>query len=201
MSRRDQRRNINRRHVDLDVRPLRRQRRTLNRMAFSIATLFALIVAGTLILPDLLGEDAPIEADPGDGALSVSHPVEGAIAVEVLRIIDGDTLEIRSAETDLTVRLYGVDTPERGEACYEEATARLGNLAGSVVQLLPDARTTDRFGRELRYVYASDGTLIDEVLVTEGYGRAWTDDGSLRAQIVAAEAEARADARGCLWSE
>ncbi len=191
------RRYPNRRHVDLDVRPLQRRRRALNRVTYSIMVLFVLVIAGTVILPGLLApaEDAPAAPD------AVTHPVPGALPVRVVRIIDGDTLEVRSAETSLTVRLYGVDTPEREEACYQEATDRLEELAGGTVQLLPDARLTDPFDRQLRYVYTADGTLIDEALVAEGYGLAWTDDGSMREQIMAAEAEARAEGRGCLWGE
>ena len=33
------------------------------------------------------------------------------------------------------VRLYGVDTPERGEPCFEEATERFRELAGGRVRI------------------------------------------------------------------
>ena len=69
------------------------------------------------------------------------------------------------------------------------------------MQLLPDVRLTDPFGRELRYVYAADGALVDEALVAEGLGYAWTEDGQFREQIVAAEAQARDAGRGCLWRD
>jgi len=178
----------------MDLRPLQRQRRALNRTGLVIAGLLAILLVASLVAHELTSGETGPEEEGG-----ISQPVEGAVPVFVQRIIDGDTLEVRAAGTDITVRLYGVDTPERDEACYQEATDRLEALAGSRVQLLPDARLTDRFGRELRYVYASDGTLIDEALVAEGYGYAWTDDGSMREQIMAAEAEARAAGRGCLW--
>lgn len=157
--------------------------------------LFVLVIAATVVLPGLV---APEES--GEASEVQVVQVDGAVPVQVVRIIDGDTLVVRSAGTELTVRLYGVNTPERGERCYEEATDQLDELAGDLVQLMPDARLTDPFGRELRYVYASDATLIDQALVAEGYGYAWTDDGSLREQIIAAETEARAEGRGCLWS-
>ncbi|PKN78433.1 MAG: nuclease, partial [Chloroflexi bacterium HGW-Chloroflexi-9] len=136
---------------------------------------------------------------PGDAGVLV--PVAGALPVQVERILDGDTLDVRSAETLIRVRLYGVDTPEQGEVCFAEATERLTVLAGDVVQLLPDARLQDRFDRELRYVYTEDGVLIDEALVREGFGLAWRDDGSKRDAIIAAEEEARAAGRGCLWAD
>ena len=49
----------------------------------------------------------------------------------VSRIIDGDTFE---AVSRATVRLLGVDTPEQGELCHNEATDRLRELAGSTVR-------------------------------------------------------------------
>ncbi|MGE3961476.1 MAG: thermonuclease family protein [Dehalococcoidia bacterium] len=187
------RRYPNRRHVDIDLGPERRHRRNLNRVSISIAAIFALLVLASPLLTDLASDRG---ADPPE----TLTPVLGAVAVEVLDIVDGDTLDVRSAQTELRVRLYGVDTPERGEACFEEAAARLAELAGAQVQLLPDARLADAFGRELRYVYTSGGVLIDEQLVAEGLGYAWTEDGQFRAQIVAAEVEARDAGRGCLWS-
>jgi len=166
-------------------------RRQLNRLALVVATMFIVVVAFTGL--------ATRRADAPD--LDVLVPVAGALPVQVERIVDGDTLDVRSAETSIRVRLYGVNTPERGEACFTEATERLTVLAGEVVQLLPDARLQDSFDRELRYVYTEDGVLIDEALVREGYGLAWRDDGSKRDAIIAAEEEARAAGRGCLWAD
>lgn len=186
------RRYPNRRHVDIDLRPERARRRNLNRVSISIAVIFVLLIAVAPFLPSLGGGDAP---EPTATVI----PVEGALTVEVVRVVDGDTLDVRSAQTELRVRLFGVDTPERDEACFEEATDRLEALAGEQVQLLPDQRLTDTFDRELRYVYSAEGTLIDEQLVAEGFGYAWTEDGQFRAQIMAAEAQAREDGRGCLW--
>lgn len=189
------RRYPNRRHVDIDFTPELRRRRNLSRVSISIAVIFGLLVLLSPFFPTFLGADD----DPGDDATSALQPIEGALVVEVVEIIDGDTLDVRSAQTELRVRLFGVDTPERGEACFQEATDRLSALAGTEVQLLPDQRLTDSFGRELRYVYTTDGTLIDEQLVTEGLGVAWTEDGQFRERLVAAEEDARAERRGCLW--
>jgi micrococcal nuclease len=188
------RRYPNRRHIDINVEPLERRRKNLNRVSISIAIIFIMIFVVTILIPDIRGR----QADAPDGSDTATIP--GAVTVQVVQIIDGDTLDVRAAATDLRVRLYGVDTPERGEACYQEATDRLQELAGSSVQLLPDARPQDPFGRELRYLYAMDGTFIDEALVAEGFGYAWTDDGSQRDQIVAAEQAAREAHRGCLWA-
>ena len=115
--------------------------------------------------------------------------------ISVERIIDGDTFESAGRR----IRLYGVDTPERGEPCFTEATERLGRLAGKTVRVEPGPRARDRFGRLLCYVYTKHGESVDERLVAEGLGRAWTDDGQHRDFLVRLEDTARTDGKGCLW--
>lgn len=118
----------------------------------------------------------------------------------VARIIDGDTLvEDKSFRPDARVRLYGVDTPEVGEACFTEATDRLKQLAGDKVRVESGPRPEDRYGRLLYYLYTESGESIDEILVREGLGRAWTSDGQHRDIIVDIERQARSGGVGCLW--
>ncbi|NQW22966.1 MAG: hypothetical protein HQ475_05920 [SAR202 cluster bacterium] len=79
--------------------------------------------------------------------------------VHVNRVIDGDTLDTELGR----VRLFGVDTPERGERCASEATGRLRSLAGDAVRLEDGPRPTDQFGRILAYAYSAEGgASIDE---------------------------------------
>lgn len=118
---------------------------------------------------------------------------------KTVRIIDGDTLDVTIDGTEARVRLFGVDTPERGDACFREATDRLRALAGDEVLLRRDARDRDRNGRLLRYVYTTGGVSIDALLITEGLARAWTRDGAARDALVALEADAAAEHAGCIW--
>lgn len=117
------------------------------------------------------------------------------VEVDVDRVIDGDTLDTSQGR----VRLFGVDTPERGEACFSEATNMLRSLAGNIVRLEDGPRTTDSFGRRLAYVYNSNGVSIDETLIREGLGTAWTRDGQHRDLLVNSERDARRQGSGCLW--
>ena len=96
--------------------------------------------------------------------------------IPVHRVIDGDTFQSANA----TIRLYGVDTPERGEHCYDEATDRLRELAGDSVRVEFGPRQGDQYGRILYYVYNMDGESIDEMLVREGLALAWLEDGQHR---------------------
>ena len=80
--------------------------------------------------------------------------------IPVSRIVDGDTFVSPAGR----VRLFGVDTPERGQRCSREATERLRQLAGTTVRVEDGPRDIDRYGRLLYYVYTEDGTSIDAAL-------------------------------------
>jgi len=115
--------------------------------------------------------------------------------VEVTRIIDGDTFD----STTGTVRLFGVDTPERGQRCYQEATVTLRKLAGAVVRVQRGPRIVDSYGRLLYYVYTPSGASIDEALIRGGLGKAWRQDGQHRDYLYQQELIAKTRGIGCLW--
>ena len=132
---------------------------------------------------------------------TVSDVVDPGLIKEaqVVRVIDGDTLDVLIAGTKHRVRLFGVDTPERGERCYEEATERTRQLSGDVVRIESGPRAEDRYGRLLFYLYTRTGKSIDAILIQEGLATAWTRDGQYRDLLVNLEQEARRQASGCLW--
>lgn len=115
--------------------------------------------------------------------------------LRVSRVIDGDTFDIPGGR----VRLFGIDTPERGERCYSAASKGLKQLAGRVVRSEAGPRAEDRGGRQLYYIYTEAGNSIDEILVREGLARAWTSDGQHRELLIELEREARRRSTGCLW--
>ena len=101
----------------------------------------------------------------------------------VVRVIDGDSLEVELSDRVEKVRLIGVDTPEMGrkgrvaEYLAAEASAFTRKLAkGKQVKLEtdPEGDTRDRYGRALRYVYLPDGRMLNATIVSEGYGHAYT---------------------------
>ena len=115
--------------------------------------------------------------------------------VTVSRIIDGDTFDTPRGR----VRLFGVDTPERGQRCYTQAARRLKQLARNAVRVEPGPRDRDPGGRLLYYAYTESGNSIDEILVREGLALAWTRDGQHRDRLLGIEGEARRRGAGCLW--
>lgn len=97
----------------------------------------------------------------------------------VVRVVDGDTLELGNGAT---VRLVGIDTPERGECGYDTATDRLRALVGGRrVELGRSDEDRDRYGRLLRYVdlgamdsglrLIKSGLAIARYDSRDGYGR------------------------------
>lgn len=89
------------------------------------------------------------------------RPVGGE---HIVRVIDGDTLEISGGRR---VRLLGVDAPERGEALFDLAADRLRELTapGSIALMLCDSR--DDYGRLLATVMAGE-VNVNRVLLQEG---------------------------------
>jgi len=86
----------------------------------------------------------------------------------VKRVIDGDTFVLNNKQK---VRLLGIDTPEKGEFYYKEATERLKDLVeGKKVLLKKDVSDKDRYGRLLRHVYLDD-LWINAIMIKEGYAR------------------------------
>jgi micrococcal nuclease len=97
----------------------------------------------------------------------------------VLKWVDGDTVDLcvdqgfGDARTD-RFRLYGIDTPERGQANYHEATALAMETApvGSVVTIRsykPEAMRQDKYGRWLAEIITDAGDTVNNVLVASGY--------------------------------
>lgn len=116
----------------------------------------------------------------------------------VVEVIDGDTVVLDSGET---VRLIGINTPERGQPLYEEARDALVALVlNQPVRLEDDVDTYDQYGRRLAYLFLPDGTFVNLEMVRQGFAQVYTvpPNVAYEAQLRAAEQEAREHRRG-LW--
>lgn len=98
----------------------------------------------------------------------------------IVRIVDGDTLDIQIRGHVERVRLIGIDTPETKKPgvpvqCFgPEATARLTKLLppGSEIVVRRDVEPRDDYGRLLLYVYRfDDGMFVNAELVRGGFAR------------------------------
>ena len=117
----------------------------------------------------------------------------------VVRIIDGDTIDVTIDGEERRVQYYGIEAPDLGKKCSEEAKARNSELLGTSVRLEPDARDQDEQGRLLRYVFNDDGLSIEAVLISEGLAKAQREDGKYRVRFTTMETDARESNIGCLW--
>lgn len=127
----------------------------------------------------------------------------------VTRFDDGDTIAVNMNGVNETVRFIGVDTPEthdprKAVQCFGQAAAAFTKqlIDNNPVRLEADPLNTnrDRYGRLLRYVYLSDGTLINAEIIKQGYGFAYLSFPVTKAdEFRTYEKEAREANRG-LWS-
>ena len=175
---------------------------TMRRIPRGRATWHAvLLVAAVLFLTVACGAAGADNPTPTTAAGPAGPPPPRTVItcsvcplLAVTRVIDGDTLDTTAGR----VRLFGLNTPERGERCFSEATNRLHELAGKTTRVETGPRLEDQFGRLLRYAYTADGNSIDVLLIGEGLARAWTRDGQHRDTLVALEESARQNRAGCL---
>jgi len=143
--------------------------------------------------------------------LFVEESQEILAKTTVIRIIDGDTIVIRENGVEQKVRLIGIDTPEtvdpRKEVeCFgKEASLKAESLLlGESVRLEADFSQgdKDKYGRLLRYVFLTDGTHANLVLIQEGFAHEYTYDLPYKYQELFKEAEqnARSLKKG-LWGD
>ena len=175
--------------------------------------LFALVLFLTgvfIVLATLRLENIPIVLEQLKKIFASGWPQRNTALQEswrevvVERVIDGDTIEIGNG---VHIRYIGINAPESVKPgslieCFgEESSLRNKELVeGKTIRLEKDISEKDKYGRLLRYVYLQDGTLVNEILVREGYAYAFTfpPDVKLKNLFQQAENEARKKKVG-LW--
>ncbi|MBN1550859.1 thermonuclease family protein [bacterium] len=117
----------------------------------------------------------------------------------VTYVYDGDTIQVDGSER---VRYIGIDTPEREECYYSEATQRNRELVSNKTVLLEicKASPVDQYDRTLAHITVN-GSLVNAILIQEGYARAYrVPPCTSRADYYATlEREARDAGRG-MWT-
>lgn len=127
----------------------------------------------------------------------------GWTRVDVVEVIDGDTIEVRFEDgSQDTLRLIGINAPEGGECFAAEATAGLAELIGAETVLLePDQSDRDQFDRLLRYVWTPDEQFVNAIVVEEGWAiaREYPPDTARADQLAEAQQVAQDEGAG-LWA-
>lgn len=122
----------------------------------------------------------------------------------VVRVIDGDTVELEHAGR---ARLIGVDTPETVKSGHPvqcggpQASAFTKQLlSGKRVTVRYDDERTDDYGRALVYLFTPDGRMANATVVRAGHARTLRIEPNTRhaERFAALQADAKRHRRG-LW--
>ena len=138
-------------------------------------------MAGALTLLALLVYLLLAGGDGEDGGATGTTAGErrggGPVTAQVVRVVDGDTIEVALDGGTDDVRYIGVDTPETvkpGEPvqCYGPEASEFNHelVDGETVRLVFDRELRDVYDRLLAYVYVGN-RFVNAALVRGGYAR------------------------------
>lgn len=121
----------------------------------------------------------------------------------LIKVIDGDTIYIKSAEGKrFILRYIGINCPEKNEPFYHAATREnIKLLKRRKLRLEFDCELQDQYGRLLAYVFV-DGTMVNAELLRLGLARSYDDHFNQRYKslFIRMEEQARLNQRG-LWGK
>ncbi len=113
----------------------------------------------------------------GCGSAGGDEELGDSVSARVVRVIDGDTIEVSIAGDEEDVRYIGIDTPESVKPgtpveCYghRASAANQRLVEGRTVRLVFDRERRDAYDRLLAYVHA-EGRFVNAALVRDGYAR------------------------------
>ena len=151
-----------------------------------------------------------IEPEQEIKKLSPTYQTQEEKYYSVVKVIDGDTVNISKDGEIITLRLIGLDTPEtvhpsKPVECFgREASDRAkAILTGKQVRIETESSQGeyDKYGRTLAYIHLEDGTHFNKDMIEEGYGYEYTYDlpYKYQAEFKQAQQEAQVNKRG-LWA-
>ena len=118
---------------------------------------------------------------------------------EVVRVLDGDTIEVMHQGHSERIRLFGIDCPEKGQAFGNRAKQFTSGLAFAETVTV-ETHGLDKYGRTIGDVILPDGDSLNRELVKAGlawwYRRYAPHDAALREL----EEQARLSKQG-LWAD
>jgi endonuclease YncB( thermonuclease family) len=117
--------------------------------------------------------------------IAQKQPTGVAYDVQILRVIDGDTVAFHAPflpdplKKELSIRIYGVDTPEKGHRakCPSEdqkgqaATEFTKNLVQNATKRQIVLYTWDKYGGRVLGDIVLNGQSLRQLLISKGYAR------------------------------
>jgi micrococcal nuclease len=139
-----------------------------------------------------------------------SAKVQAENTYSVVKVVDGDTLDVSIDGKVERLRLIGIDTPETVDPrkpvqCFgvEASNKAKSVLTGKKVSLEADNTQgeRDKYDRLLRYVFLEDGTNFNQLMIEQGYAHEYTYDVPYmyQQQFKLAQINAKLGAKG-FWS-
>lgn len=129
---------------------------------------------------------------------------------DVVKVIDGDTIDVSIDGKTERIRLIGVDTPEvvdprKPVQCFgKEASAKVHKLLDGKKVSLEDDKSQgdkDKYSRLLRYAFTEDGINVALEVISSGYGHEYTYDLPYKYQVDFKSAQKFAEKNGLgLWA-
>lgn len=138
-----------------------------------------------------------------------STPSTSIDTYDVVKVTDGDTIDVLINGKIERLRLIGIDTPETVDPrkpvqCFgvEASNKAKTVLTGKKVSLESDSTQgeRDKYGRLLRYVFLEDGTNFNLMMIREGYANEYTYRVPYKYQSTFKQAQKDAEAKNKgLW--
>jgi endonuclease YncB( thermonuclease family) len=172
----------------------------------TLALLGCFLILGNLIQSEIPNKNYSVNTEPvlnkNNKAADTEIKPVGDFA-KVIRVIDGDTIEIEGGER---VRYIGMNTPETVDPrkpvqCFgvEASNENKELVEGKTVRLEKDISERDKYGRLLRYVFIGD-IFINLELVKRGFAYADTIPPDIKYQDLFLKAQQSArSAKIGLW--
>ncbi|EJD3148829.1 thermonuclease family protein [Salmonella enterica] len=130
---------------------------------------------------------------------AVSLPAWADFNGEVVRVLDGDTIDVLTDNKQVRVRLVGIDAPEKQQAFGQRARQYLAGLTFRRSIRVVE-QETDRYGRTLGVVWI-DGQNINAAMVQQGMAWAYRyHERATDPAMLNIETQARTEKVG-LWSD
>ncbi|EBM7196738.1 thermonuclease family protein [Salmonella enterica subsp. enterica serovar Senftenberg] len=131
--------------------------------------------------------------------LSIPVVAEADITGKIVRVLDGDTVEILAGNVATRVRLNGIDAPEKAQPFGQRSRLALTAIVGGKT-VLAVGEKRDRYGRLLATLML-DGRDINATQVYSGMAWVYRYKGlATEPEYLRYERDARTARRG-LWSE
>ena len=117
---------------------------------------------------------------------------------KVVKVVDGDTIDVLQDRTTVRIRLNGIDAPEKGQAYGNRAKQFVLDLAAQQTVTV-EIKDIDRYGRSVGDVFLPDGRNLNREIVAAGYAW-WYRKYSADQSLGRLEEEAQRGRRG-LWQD